>query len=101
MKFAKREKIYIYAAIGLVCLFLIIELLFLPYFDKKDQLASEIKAKETGIEELAEMGRKYQKLDRLSGNIEDVLSSRKPGFTLFSFLETAANQAKVKDNKSI
>ena len=98
MKFAKREKIFIYAAAAIICLFLIIELLFFPILDKKASMEREIKTKEDGIRELAEMSHKYQQLDRLSGSIEKSLSNRKRGFTLFSFLETTAGQAKVKGN---
>ncbi|MFC1838702.1 hypothetical protein ACFL1N_03905 [Thermodesulfobacteriota bacterium] len=98
MKFANREKIFVYAAVVIICLFLIIELLFIPAFNKKDRLEKELIAKEEGIKELAEMSQKYQQLDRLSGSIEKVISNRNRGFTLFSFLETTAGQAKVKGN---
>lgn len=98
MKFARREKIFVYSAAILICLFLIIELLILPVLDKKDRMEREIIAKEDGIGELAEMSKKYQQLDRLSGSIEKVISNRNRGFTLFSFLEAAAGQANVKNN---
>lgn len=98
MKLARREKLFIYSASALIFLFLIIELLILPIMDKKEEWKKEIVAKERGIEELDEMSRKYQKMDKLSGDITKVLSSRKEGFTLFSFLETAAGQAGVKNN---
>jgi general secretion pathway protein M len=98
MKLARREKIFIYSASALIFLFLIIELLIVPLIDKKAEWKREIIAKERGIEELEEMSRKYQKMDKLSGDITEVLSGRKRGFTLFSFLETAAGQAGVKSN---
>ena len=98
MKFARREKIFVYGAASLICVFLIIELLALPVLDKKDRMEKEIITKEKDIAELAEINRKYQQMDRLSGSIEKVLSSRKRGFNLFSFLETAAGQARVKGN---
>ncbi len=98
MKLAKREKIFVYTAAAFICFFLVVELLIIPFFDRKTEMRKEIITKEREIEELAEMSRKYQNIDRLSGNIAKVLSSRGTGFTLFSFLETAANQAKVKDN---
>jgi len=98
MKLAKREKIFVCAASALIFLFLIIELLIAPLIDKKAEWRKEIIAKERGIEELDEMSRKYQVMDKLSGNITNVLSKRQGGFTLFSFLETAAGQANVKNN---
>lgn len=98
MKFAKREKIFVYSAAAFICLFLIIELLILPVLNKKDRMEREIITKEDGIRELAEMSQKYQQFDRLSGSIEKVISSRNRGFTLFSFLETTAGQANVKSN---
>lgn len=98
MKLAKREKIFVFGAVAFICFFLVIELLIIPFFDRKAELRREIITKEKEIEELDEIGRKYQNMDRLSGNISEVLSSRKRGFTLFSFLETAASQAKIKDN---
>ena len=89
MKLAKREKIFVYAASALIFLFLVIELLISPLIDKKAEWKREITAKERGIEELDEMSRKYQIMDKLSGNITSVLSKRKDGFTLFSFLGTS------------
>ena len=98
MKFAKREKIFIYAAAAIICAFLVIELLVLPVLGKKDRMEKEIVRKEKAILELAEMSQKFQQMDKLSGSIEKALSNRKRGFTLFSFLETTAGQARVKSN---
>lgn len=98
MKFAKREKIFIYAAAAFIFVFMVIELLVLPVLDKKDRMEKEILRKEKAIEELAEMSQKFQQMDKLSGSIEKALSNRKRGFTLFSFLETTAGQARVKGN---
>ena len=40
----------------------------------------------------------YQALQRDSQGVEQYLATRKKGFTLFSFLETAAGAADIKDH---
>lgn len=100
MKLARREKIIVYAAAATICCFLFIELLILPLFDKKAEIKKEIITKEREIGELAEMSRKYRRLDRMSGNIKKVLATRKKDFTLLSFLVKAAEKASVNVTKT-
>ena len=98
MKLAKREKYLILSAGCLITAFILFQLLIFPYFDNRERLKRGITAKEEGLRQIIALQVEYQTLKRNSLKIEDMLSKREKGFTLFSFLERAANEAKVKDH---
>lgn len=102
MKLAKREKYFISIAAVSISIFFLFEFLIFPFLDKRERIQKGIKAKEAGLREIVMLGAEYQAIKKSSQVMDRLLTRRKKGFTLYSFLERAAGEAAVKDNiKSI
>ena len=97
MQLAKREKYTVTIGICLLALFFLSQLLLFPFFEKKERLQKGIVSKQAELRELAVLASEYKSLRENSQEILQVLSRRKQGFTLFSFLDDAAGKAKVKE----
>jgi general secretion pathway protein M len=96
MKFARREKYFISAAavfIGIFCLF---QFLVFPFFETRRKFQRGINAKEDGLQEIVRLSSEYNRYRRSSQGIQQVITNRRKGFTLFSFLESKAGDAGVK-----
>ena len=98
MKLAKREKYSVIAAVCVVVLFLLFQLLILPFFEKKARLQRSIVKKEAGLTEIALLSAEYENVKKGTQKIQRIITRRKRGFTLFSFLEQKAGEAQVKDH---
>ena len=98
MKLAKREKYFITIAGCVLAIFFFFQILVFPFFDKRERLRRGVKAKEEGLREMLRMRVEYEALRQDSQGIDRYLARRKRGFTLFSFLETAAGAAEIKEH---
>ncbi len=96
MKLARREKYFVSAAALFVAIFFLFQFLVVPFFEKRRRVQRGVWAKEEGLKEIAGLSSEYQRYQKGSKNIEQILARRKKGFTLFSFLEEAAGDANVK-----
>lgn len=98
MKLAKREKYYVGIAVCAFVLFLLLQFLIFPFFDKRERLQNGVIAKEKALKEIMMLSAEYQAYKGDSQAIQQQLARRKGGFTLFAFLEGAAGEAGVKEN---
>lgn len=98
MKLAKREKYSITVAGCVVALFFLFQLLILPVFEKKARLQRNIIKKEEGLAEIALIGAEIEGLKGSTQKNNKIITRRKRGFTLFSFLEQKAGEAQIKDH---
>ncbi|MCK4389000.1 MAG: type II secretion system protein M [Desulfobacterales bacterium] len=96
MKLAKREKYLISLAACCIAIFLVFQFLIFPFFENRTRIQKGLKAKEKGLEEIVRLRAEFQAYQKGSQGIQQTLSRRKKGFTLFSFLEKAAGEAQVK-----
>jgi general secretion pathway protein M len=96
MKLATREKYLVLIGICCIIVFFILQFLVFPFFESRRHMASGLKAKERGLDEIATLSAEYQTYQRASQGIREALARRKGGFTLFSFLDEAAGEAQVK-----
>ncbi|HUU39448.1 MAG TPA: hypothetical protein VMW42_00760 [Desulfatiglandales bacterium] len=96
MTLAKREKYLVSAAVIFIGTFLLIQFIILPFFESRRRLLRGIDSKEEGLKEIARLSSEYRKYQKDSRGIQQMLDSRKEGFTLFSFLDTTAGDAGVK-----
>jgi general secretion pathway protein M len=96
MKLAKREKYFVLAAGICIVGFLILQFGIFPFFESKGRLRKGIKTKEAGLKEISRLRSEFLALQKSSKSMQESLARRKPGFTLFSFLEEAAGKAEVK-----
>ena len=96
IKLAKREKYLTWIAAGCVVIFVLFQFLIFPFFDSKKRLEGGLKTKEKSLNEIVGLSSEYRGLQTGSQSIDQTLARRRQGFTLFSFLETAAGAAEVK-----
>ena len=96
MKLAKREKLFVSAAGGILGIFLILELIVFPFFDKKDQLEKDTETIEKSIGDLDRIGTAGQDISEISGGLERALSTRKE--TLYAFVNGGATAIGLKKN---
>ncbi|MBW1779159.1 MAG: hypothetical protein JRL30_00275 [Deltaproteobacteria bacterium] len=98
MKVGKREKISVILAVCCLAVFVLVQFIIFPFFDKRDAIKRGIAAKRIGLKEMIALRAEYESYRKGAAGIQDYLMRRKKGFTLFSFLEKAAGRAKVKDH---
>jgi general secretion pathway protein M len=96
MKLARREKYFVSGAAVFIGAFLLLQLLVFPFFERMNRVQRGVEAKEGALKEIKRLSSEYQGYRRGSQDVSQALASRKGGFTLFSFLETAAGDAGVK-----
>jgi len=98
MKLAKRETYFVSIGACAIAIFLLLQLLVFPFFEKRERIRKGIAAKEDGLKEMTILAAEYQSLKKDSQGIQKILARRQRGFALFSFLEKAAGEAKVKSH---
>jgi general secretion pathway protein M len=96
MKLAKRERYLVTIGACAVALFVLLQFLIFPFFEKRERFQKGVRAKEEALIEIVKLSSEYQTYKRGSQGIQEIIEKREKGFTLFSFLERAAGQAKVK-----
>ena len=97
-KLTRREKHSLYAASGIICLFIIMQFIVLPVFNKQDRLKRSLKVKTEILQNMIALKSEHdaiiQRTDLSKGHFEN----RAKGFTLFSFLDKLSGKAGVKDH---
>jgi general secretion pathway protein M len=88
----------VWAACAAVAVFILLQFLVFPFFEKRDRISKGIVQKEKGIEEIILLSAEYKKGLKGARGLMKVLEKRSRGFNLFSFLERAAGKASVKDH---
>ncbi len=97
MKLSKREKYSISAAIGFICLFIVLQLILFPLMDKRSRIQRTLQVKTKILEEMFSLKLEYDIIRKKADLLETRLAGRKKGFTLFSFLDRLAGEAGIKD----
>jgi general secretion pathway protein M len=98
IKLNKREKISVAAAAAAVIIFVVLQFLIFPLFEKNDQLTRTIATRQTQLEQIRLLQAEYRQTTAKTDQAQRHLKNRRQGFTLFSFLETLAGQTGVKNN---
>ncbi|WP_372683552.1 hypothetical protein [Desulfosarcina sp.] len=98
IKLNKREKIAVAGAAAAIVIFLVLQILVFPLFEKNTQLSRTLTTREREREQINLLQEEYLKTAEKAQSAERHLKRRKPGFTLFSFLETLAGQTGVKSH---
>ncbi len=98
MRLSKREKnIIIFAGIFFI-IFLIAELLVVPFVNYKKQISLNVVKKERDIIEMAELVSEYNKLTTDTQKLEALISKKEKSFSLFTFLENISGKTELKGN---
>jgi general secretion pathway protein M len=99
-KLNKRERYAIIAAIGVLGIFLIAQLIIGPFLSRTEQKQNMLRAKAGMVEQMRQMQAEYESLTQKANISESRFRNRQRGFTLFSFLDRLAGEAGIKDRIS-
>lgn len=97
MKLGNREKYLVKLGAGCLAVFLLLQVFVFPFFEKRSRIRKGLAAKEQSLREIVKLRSELEVLEKGSEDIRKSLSKRTPGFTLFSYLEEAANKADIKE----
>ena len=98
IKINKREKIAVAAAAVAIVIFLVMQFLVFPLFDKNAQLSRTLATRQQELEEIRLLQAEYRKTAEKAQQAQRYLKTRKRGFTLYSTMETLAGQTGVKSH---
>jgi general secretion pathway protein M len=98
IKLNQREKIGVTAATAAVIVFLAVQFLIVPLFDKNAQLTRTLATRQQELEQILLLQAEYRQTVQTAEQAQRYLKTRKRGFTLFSFLDTLAGQTGVKSH---
>jgi len=92
-----REKIIVYAGAALTALGLLYGLWVAPELERAETLKSQMAAKERQLHELIRLRTQWDTLQNNKSTLETRLKARGNGFQVNGWLETAAEQAGIRD----
>ena len=95
-KLDSRERWVLFGGIGFVFCFLVLQLVIIPVIDARSNLEQSISRKKQELSRIKELQQEYHILKSEEGTIQARINKRGSGFTLFTFLDRQANEAKVK-----
>ena len=99
-KLSRREKIIVAGGGGLLILFMVIQLVIVPVFERNTRLRGAVQSKTQILAEMQRLKSEYDSLSARTKQSEARFTRRDKGFTLFSFLDQLAGQARVKERVS-
>ena len=97
-KLTWREKYSIYAASGIICLFIVMQFIVLPVFDKQDRLERSLKVKTEILQRMITLKSEHDAIIQRTDLAKIHFENREKGFTLFSFLDKLSGKAGIKDH---
>lgn len=90
----------IYAAGLFIAVFLLIQFIIVPVFEKRDELRGRLASKEGILSEMNHLRDEYLVMKQKADVSRKGFEKRPPGFTLFSFLDRLAGDTGVKNRIS-
>ena len=99
-RLSQREKIIVAGGGLTLLIFLIVQFLIAPVFDRNSQMGRSVQAKTTMLAEMQRLKADHDGLKSVAKQSEARFARRDKGFTLFSFLDQLAGQARVKERVS-
>jgi general secretion pathway protein M len=99
-KLSRREKIIVGGGSGLLVLFLLIQVVIVPVFERHTRMQRAVQSKTQILADMQRLKSEYEGLSSRAKQSEARFTRRDKGFTLFSFLDQLAGQARVKERVS-
>lgn len=99
-KLNRREKLVVAAGGGLLLVFLVLQLVILPAFERRAQTERAIQAKSLMLAEMQRLKAEAEALRAAARGAEARFGRRDRNFTLFSFLDQLAGKVGVKERVS-
>ena len=97
-KLNRREKYSIYVLSGAICLFILLQFIIFPSFDKRKGLKRVLQAKTDMLEEMTALKSEYNTIKKRTELSKLRFEKREKGFTLFSFLDKLTGKAGIKNH---
>ena len=98
MQLTQRERYAIYAASVLICLFVLMQFIVFPFFDRRERVARAIEVKTKILEDMLILKSEYDAINKKTESAKGRFAKKKTGSTLFSFLDKLAGEAGIKEN---
>ncbi|MEH0021371.1 MAG: type II secretion system protein GspM [Desulfobacter sp.] len=95
---SQREKMIIMGGGILAVLFILVQFIYLPAYDRRADLTDALAAEQASLKKIQALQKEYRALVPDHGGGLDQIKDRKKGFTLFSFLDHQASRSGVKGN---
>lgn len=96
----RREKLAVYGGGLVVAVFIGVQLIFTPLFEKRDDLHEKLTAKRRTLAEMRQLQREHQNLQSDITASMSQFEQRPNNFTLFSFLDQLAGETGIKKHVS-
>ncbi len=96
-KLSRREKLVLAGGGCALLLFLVVQLVIAPVFERNAQRRRAIQSKTVMLGEMQRLQSEYEALKSTTQQAEARFSRREKGFTLFSFLDQLAGKSGVKE----
>ncbi len=93
----RREKYSLYAVSGIICVFIIMQFIVFPVFDKRRRLERTLQVKTKILQQMIALKSEYDAVMRRTDLSKVHFENREKGFTLFSFLDKLSGKAGIKD----
>ena len=97
-KLTRREKYSLYGASGIICMFIIVQFIALPVFDKQDRLERSLEVKTKILQHMIALKSEHDAIIQRTDLSKVHFENREKGFTLFSFLDKLSGKAGIKDH---
>ena len=94
----KREKYAVYAASGIIAVFILIQVIISPIITKRERLTRTLQAKTKTLEEMRILQSEYGIIREKAVTYEKRFKARNKDFTLFSFLDRLADKSGIKNH---
>lgn len=99
-KLSRREKVIVAGGGGLLILFALTQLVIVPVFERNARMKRAVLAKTQILADMQRLKSEYDSLSSRAKQSEARFTRRDKGFTLFSFLDQLAGQARIKERVS-
>ncbi|MDZ7830566.1 MAG: type II secretion system protein GspM [Desulfobacterales bacterium] len=96
----QREKIIVSGAGLFIAAFVLVQLIIMPVFEKRDELQRKLDAKRQTLSEMQQLRAEYQELQQKITASRTQFDRRPANFTLFSFMDRLAGQTGIKEHVS-
>lgn len=97
-KLSKKEKIYLAAGFALAISIFLVQIVFIPFFEEKSKVSQAIENQKKILGEVTALASEYGELRQEMEKMQRALSARDPDFTLYSYMEKKAREARVRPN---
>ncbi len=94
----QREKITISGAAVFLVIFIMVQWLIVPVFEKRDELKGRLDSKKNILMDMKSLRSEYLAMKSKADSSRENLNKRQPGFTLFSFLDQLAGDTGLKSH---